>query len=359
MDMETLIRKAMAQGASDIHLVAGLPPTFRIAGEIIATDEEPLSEESARELIYRLLSDENRRQFERDRQLCFSSVLEDVGHVRTSVYTRLGKVEASIRLRSFELRSLEELGLPPSVAALTEKPNGLVLVTGPTGVGKTTTFYAMIDRINSQSRSKIITVEDPIEYAHAHKRSMVIQQELGKDAKTFHSALMHILRLDPDVICIGEMRDAETISAALLAAETGHLVIATLHTTSAAQTVERVLTAVPPEQKAGVAVQLSNVLRGVVTQALLPTVDRKSRALAFEVMLATAAVRNNIRECRISHLYDAILAGGEDGMKSMDMRLRELYQGGQITYETAVTYAKEPKMILDHGRAATGAVKAA
>ncbi|MBI4422675.1 MAG: Flp pilus assembly complex ATPase component TadA, partial [Elusimicrobia bacterium] len=233
---------------------------------------------------------------------------------------------------------------------LTEKPNGLVLVTGPTGVGKTTTFYAMIDRINSQSRSKIITVEDPIEYLHSHKRSMVIQQEIGKDAKDFHAALMHILRLDPDVICIGEMRDAETISAALLAAETGHLVIATLHTTSAAQTVERIVTAVPPDQKAGTAIQLANVVRGVVTQALLPTVDKKSRVLAYEVMLANAAVRNNIREGRLNHLHDAILAGGEDGMKAMDMRLRELYQAGEITYETALTYAREPRMLLDHAK---------
>jgi twitching motility protein PilT len=233
-----------------------------------------------------------------------------------------------------------------------EAPPPVVALFGPTGVGKTTTFYAMIDRINRQQRSKIVTIEDPVEYLHEHKRSMVVQQEVGKDAKDYHSALMHVLRLDPDVIGIGEMRDAPTIAAGLLAAETGHLVIATLHTTTAAQTVERLVTAVPPEQKAGVAIQLANVLRGVVTQALLPTVDRKSRVLACEVMLASAAVRNNIRECRLPQLHDAIMAGGGEGMKAMDLRLRELYQEGVITYETALTYAKEPRMLLDHARAA-------
>lgn len=351
MDIGVLIRKAMERDASDIHLVAGLPPAYRVAGEIIASEEEPLGESGARDLVYPLLDPANRERFEREKRLCFSSVLEGLGHVRTSLYTRVGRVEAAIRLRSFEIKGLEELGLPPSVAELTEKPNGLVLITGPTGVGKTSTFYALIDRINRQQRAKIISIEDPIEHLHSHKRSMVIQQELGKDAEDYHSALIHVLRLDPDVICIGEMRDAGTIAAGLLAAETGHLVIATLHTTSAAQTVERIVTAVPPEQKAGVAIQLANVLRGVVTQALLPTVDKKSRVLAYEVMLANAAVRNNIREGRLSNLHDAILAGGAEGMKSMDMRLRELYQEGLVTYETALSHARDPRMILDQPRA--------
>lgn len=353
MKIQDLIRQAIDRNASDVHLVTGLPPCVRVHGEIMMLDGEPLEEKENRELIYGLLNDEQRARFERDWTLCFSTVFEGVSHIRVSIYSRVGRVEAAIRLRSLDLRTLDELGLPPAAAELTRAPNGLVLITGPTGVGKTTTLYSMIDQINREQRSKIITVEDPIEYMHAHKRSMVIQQELGRDAKSYHAGLMHILRLDPDVICIGEVRDPETVAATLLAAETGHLVIATLHTTSAAQTLERILTAVPADGRGGAAVQLANCLRGVITQSLLPTVDKKARVLACEVMLANTAVKNNIREYRLSALNDIIQSCGDEGMVAMDMRLRELYQDGKITFETATAHARDPKFVSgEHQRKA-------
>lgn len=345
MNLKSILQEAARQGASDVHLVTGLPPGLRVAGEIIMHGDEPLTETDIRGMIDPLLNEELRREYDEKWQLCFSTYLEEVAHVRVSVYSRLGRMEAAIRLRALEIRTLEELGLPPAVAELTRKPNGLVLITGPTGVGKTTTFYSMVDLVNREQRKKVITVEDPIEYLHEHKRSVVIQQEVDRDAKDFPSALMHILRLDPDIICIGEMRDAETISTALLAAETGHLVIATLHTTSAAQTLERILTAVPLTERGGIAVQLANCLRGVVTQALLPTVDRKSRALVCEVMLASTAIRNLIREMKLTGINDAIQSGASDGMLSVDMSLKELYQGGRISYDTAMTYARDPQVV--------------
>jgi twitching motility protein PilT len=345
MNIKDCVHKAIDLGASDIHLVTGLPPCVRVHGEIQILDGDVVTEEECRRMIDGLLNEEQRRVLASDWKLCFSTVFEDAFHMRVSVYTRLGRPEAAIRLRSFELRNLEQLGLPAAVAELTRAANGLVLITGPTGVGKTTTLYSMMDLINREQRSKIITVEDPIEFMHSHKRSMVIQQELGRDARSFHGALMHILRLDPDVICIGEVRDSETVAATLLAAETGHLVIATLHTTSAAQSIERIITALPAENRAGTAVQLANCLRGVVTQALLPSVDKKSRILAYEVMLANTAVKTNIREFKLNMLNDIIQSCGGEGMNSMDMCLRELYQEGKITFDTALSLARDPKFI--------------
>ncbi len=351
--ISSLIRQAIKMEASDIHLVAGLAPAVRVAGEIVMLEGEALQADAVREMAYSFLDESQKTQFEKTKQICFSTIFEDVVHLRVSLYTRLGRVEAAIRLRSLELRTLDDLGLPPAVAELTRQPNGLILITGPTGVGKTTTFYSMIDLINRERRTKIVTIEDPVEYLHGHKRSMVIQLEIGKDAPSFHSALMHVLRLDPDVICIGEMRDAETISTALLAAETGHLVIATLHTISAAQTLERILTAVPQTERGGIAVQLANCLQGVVTQALLPTVDRKSRTLVCEILLATMGIRNLVREMNLMGINDAIQSGSRHGMQSIDLCLRDLYQGGRITYDTAMTYARNPKVVAPRGEKKT------
>ena len=345
MNIKDLIHRAIAAEASDIHLVTGLPPCARVHGEILMLEGDPLSESENKDTIYGLLNSEQKAHFERDWALCFSTVFEGMSHMRVSVYSHMGRVEAAIRLRSLELRTLEQLGLPESVAELTRKPNGLILITGPTGVGQTTTLYSMIDLINREQRAKVVTIEDPVEFMHGHKRSMVIQQEIGRDAKTFHGALMHILRLDPDIICIGEVRDAETVAATLLAAETGHLVIATLHTTTAAQSIERIVTAVPAENRAGAPVQLANCLRGIITQSLLPTVDKKSRVLAYEVMLANTAVKNNIREYKLSQLNDIIQSGTGEGMKAMVARLRDLYQAGQITFETAVSHCHDPRFI--------------
>ena len=343
MKIKPILQKAVEAGASDLHLVSGLPATARVSGDIVFLDGESLGEADIQGMVAEFITPDQQERLDSEMQACFSCVVEDVAHVRISLYRRLGKLEAAIRLRAFELRSLEQLGLPPVVAELTRSPHGLILITGSTGVGKTTTLYAIMDRINREQRSILISVEDPIEYIHSPNRSIVLQQEIGRDAKDYHSALMHILRLDPDIICIGEMRDMETINATLLAAETGHLVIATLHTTGAAQTVDRIITAFPAHERDGVAAQLSHCLRGVITQALLPSADKKKLVLAYEVMTSSAAVRNNITERRVSHLTDAIQSGSAEGMKSMDLCLRDLYQSGAITYDTALSHVRNQK----------------
>lgn len=344
MSLRSILKKAAELDASDLHLVTGMPACLRVSGEITFMEGEALSDAEISAMLAELMNAEQKARFERDWQVCFSCVFEDIAHIRVSLYKRMGKVEAAIRLRHFELRTLEALGLPPIVAELTRSPNGLVLITGSTGVGKTTTLYAMIDRINREQRSILISVEDPIEYLHTPKRSVILQQEIGRDTKNFQDALMHILRLDPDVICIGEMRDMETIATTLLAAETGHLVIATLHTTGAAQTVDRIISAFPAHERAGIAAQLSHCLRGVITQLLLPTADKKGLTLAYEVMTSSTAVRNNIAEMRVSHLGDSIQSGLAEGMKSLDISLRDLYLAGKITYDTAMAHVRNPKV---------------
>lgn len=347
MNINLLLKKAMEQNASDLHLVANLPPTLRVSGEIRTMDGfDKISPERTKALIYGLLNDEQKTAFERDWRLSFSTLIEGHAHIRVSVYYHLGQVEAAIRIRSMEVPTLEQLGHSSAVAELTRKPNGLVLITGPTGVGKTTTLYAMIDLINRERRCKIITVEDPIEYVHPPKRSIIVQQELGRDAKTFAEALFHILRLDPDVIVIGEMRDMETISTALVAAETGHLVIGTLHTNNASLTVSRIINAFPAHERSLIANQLASTIQGIVSQVLLPTVDRKKRVLAYEIMLGNDAVRNLIREGKIQNLDNVIMTGKEIGMQTLDMMLKELYQKAEITADSALLHAKNPKFIL-------------
>lgn len=347
MKIQNLIKKAIEKNASDLHIVAGLQPAMRVAGEIIMMDEEVVAPEKTKELIYPLLTDEQQKIFERDLKISFSTLLEDLAHIRISLYYHLGYVETAIRLRSMEIKKLEQLGLPKIVEDFTRKPNGLVLVTGATGEGKTTTLYSMIDLINREKRCKIFTVEDPVEYLFKHNRSVVIQQEIGKDAKSFGSALMHILRLDPDIICIGEMRDLETISTALTAAETGHLVIGTLHTSDATQTIDRLVNAFPPHERSQILFQLANCLQGVVAQRLLPTVDKKSRVLASEIMISTDAVKNTIREGKIQMLYSVLQSSGESGMQTFDLSIRDIYRKGLITYDTAVATARDPRFIKE------------
>jgi twitching motility protein PilT len=342
-----LLKIAVEQGASDVHLVAGLPPALRVAGEIILWGGEKLGPEDAWELVSSLLNAEQKEIFQRDLQLGFSFFEPGLAHFRVSLYYSQGRVEAAIRVRNLAIQPLEELGLPETVQELTRKPNGLVLITGPTGTGKTTTLYAMMDLINHERRCKIITLEDPIEYVHTPFKSIIVQQELGRDFKSFSQALTHILRLDPDVICVGEMRDLETISAAVTAAETGHLVIATLHTQDASQTVDRIIDAMPPGRQQQMRAQLSNCLQGVISQVLLPTVDRKSRVLACEVMVACDAVRNTIREGKTSGLYNAIQSGRALGMQTLDNSLKDLYGRGQVTVDVAAGKARNPRFILE------------
>jgi len=349
MDLIELLKMAVAAKASDLHLIAGIPPMLRVDGEIVMTSLPPLSADQTAAIILEKIPPPKRRKLEEELQLCYSLSVPDVGYFRVTIYYEQGTLGACVRVGMTEIKSLAELGLPPVVAELTRRPNGLILITGPTGSGKTTTLNSMIDLVNSERRCKIVTVEDPIEYVHRNKRSIVVQQELYTDAHSFQKALIHVLRQDPNVIAVGEMRDLETISTALTAAETGHLVISTLHTPDAPQTVERIIDVFPPAQQTQVRLQLASSLEAVISQVLLPRVDRPGRVLAAEIMIANTAVRNIIREGRTEMLYNVIQTGQQSAMQSMDSCLRNLYQQGIITYDVAATHARFPESLRSSG----------
>src|SRR5208283_504166 len=295
-EMARIFRLARKTEASDIHIVAGLPPTFRINGEIILASAPPLSREDTKRLVYGLLNEEQVKTFEREWQLCCSVFDADHGRMRVSVYYHAANPELAIRMCNKEIKSRMQLALPEAVDQFTRYPSGLVLVTGPTGSGKTTTLNYMIDLINSERRCKIITIEDPIEFVHERKKAIIVQQELYTDVKSFSSALVHVLRQNPDVICVGEMRDYETTATALIAAETGHLVIATLHTPNTLQTMERIMAVFPPTQQPQVISQLGNCLRGIVAQRLIPSADKTRRLLACEVLIINQPAKTHIRD---------------------------------------------------------------
>ncbi|MBK9127013.1 MAG: PilT/PilU family type 4a pilus ATPase [Phycisphaerales bacterium] len=343
MTLKTLLQAGRKHGASDIHVVVGLPPLLRIDGDVVTAKGEAMTAEQLREMIFSCLNESQRARLERRWQLCFSLSSDDRERARVTVYFRNGHPELSIRLSEPAIRTREELRLPPLVDELARRPNGLVLLTGPTGVGKTTTFHYLIDRINAESRKKIITIEDPIEYTHVHKRALVIQQEVLTDVRSFRGALLHALRQDPDVIGIGELRDRESIYTALLAAETGHLVIGTLHTPDATQSVQRVISAFPAAQQLEVRLMLANVLQAVISQVLLPDAASRRRVLCCEVLVGTGGVRHNIRENTVHKLYSELQAGRKYGMVTMDQALLELYQKGDISYDTAITIARDPQ----------------
>ncbi len=345
MELLDLLKLAIQKSVSDVHIMADVPPVFRVNGEIIVTNFDPLTPAQTEQLILGALPPAKRAILEEDLQICYSLKVPDIGYFRIAIYYEQGTVGASIRVGMVEIKSLEALGLPPIVAELVRKPSGLILITGPTGSGKTTTLNSMMDLINRERRCKIIMVEDPIEYVHQNKRSIVVQQEIFTDTKSFSKALIHLLRQDPNVIGVGEMRDLETISMALTAAETGHLVISTLHTPDAPQTVDRIIDVFPPDQQTQVRMQLANCLEAVISQQLLPRVDREGRILACEVMVSNPAVRNVIRENKVQSLPNIILTGQRDGMQTMDTCLKNLYQQGIITYDTAVTRASNPEEI--------------
>jgi twitching motility protein PilT len=347
MTLKTLLQAGRRHGASDIHVVVGLPPLLRIDGDIVAAKGEPMSAEQIRELTLTCLNDAQRQRLERRWQLCFSTLFDERERARVAVYTRGGALELSIRLSEPSIRTRDELHLPALVDELARRPNGLVLFTGPTGVGKTTTFHYLIDRVNGECRKKIITIEDPIEYTHVHQRALVIQQEVLTDVRSFHSALMHVLRQDPDVIGIGELRDRETIYTALLAAETGHLVVGTLHTPDATQSVQRMISAFPAGQQTEVRLMLANTLQAVISQTLLPEASSRRRVLCCEVLVGTNAVRHIIRENTIHKLYSELQAGRKYGMVTMDQALMEAYERGDITYDTALTAARDPQALRD------------
>ena len=340
MTLAELIRAARGHQASDLHLIAGLPPAVRVDGEIIMANQAPLSREDLRRITDEVLNEKQKLHLEKEWELCFSMLDEEEGRVRVTIYYHAGSPEVSVRLCAREIPDAQTLGLPAVIDDLARRPNGLVLIAGPTGAGKTTTLSYMVDLINRERRCKIITIEDPVEYLHRSQKSLIVQQEVHTDTLSFPRALIHALRQNPDVIVVGEMRELDAISTGLTAAETGHLVLATLHTPNTVQTIERITGVFPPGQQQQVILQLSNSLQGVITQDLIPRADKKGRVLAYEVLIATPAIRSIVRENHVHQLYNVIETGRKSGMNTMDQRLQELYQKGLITYDAAVTRAR-------------------
>jgi twitching motility protein PilT len=352
-----LLEAVLERGASDLHITSGTPPTIRVHGSLLRLDQYPkLTPEELQRMIYSILSQKQRERLEQELELDVSYSLPGKARFRVNVYFQRDAMGAAFRLIPFEIKSIEDLGLPMQIEEFARQPRGLVLVTGPTGSGKSTTLASLVDVINEERDVHIMTVEDPIEFLHRHKRALVNQREVGHDTTSFAQALKHVLRQDPDVILVGEMRDLETISTALTAAETGHLVFATLHTQDAPQTIDRIIDVFPPFQQQQVRVQLAVTLQGIVTQQLLATVDGRGRAASAEVLIATPAIRNLIREAKIHQVYSLMQAGGKFGMQTMDASLAGLVRAGRISRESALAQCHDPEelnRIL--GREAAGA----
>ena len=334
------LESVISGGASDLHLTSGLPPMIRVNGSLRPIQRyRRLLPKDLQELVYAILNQKQREQFEENLELDVSYSLPGRARFRVNVFKQRDAIGAVMRLIPFEIVPLEKLGLPPSVAEFAKLRRGLVLVTGITGSGKSTTLAGLVDVINSTRAEHIMTVEDPIEFLHRHKKAIINQREVGADTHSFPKALKHVLRQDPDVILVGEMRDLETIQTALTAAETGHLVFGTLHTQDAPQSIDRVIDVFPPHQQQQIRVQLAGTIAGVVSQQLLLTSDRKGRAVAAEVLVATPAVRNLIREGKVHQIYTSMQAGGKFGMQVMDQHLAELVKAHKITYETALEHS--------------------
>jgi twitching motility protein PilT len=344
IDFADLLMEVVNSKASDLHLSAGAPPTIRVRGRLSRLEGYPtLNSTDTREIVYSILSGDQRQRLETHWQLDFAYSIPGHARFRVNAYYQRGAVGAAFRLIPFDLTSIDALGLPPAVHDFTRKPRGFVLVTGPTGSGKSTSLAAMIDEINSTREEHIMTIEDPIEFLHAHKKCLVNQRELGSDAQSFGEALKAALRQDPDVILVGEMRDLETISTALTAAETGHLVFATLHTQDTAQTIDRIIDVFPSSQQGQVRVQLSVALQGIVTQQLLPTADGAGRVAACEVLVPNPAVRNLIREGKTHQIYSVLQTGSAQGMQTMDAALVGLVRSGRITQKLAEERSSAPE----------------
>jgi twitching motility protein PilT len=337
--MEQLLKVMVDKGASDMHITSGSPPLLRIDGAIAKLNVPPLGPEDTSALCYTLISDAQREVFEERRELDFSFPIPGLSRFRANLFRQRGSVAGAFRQIPFKIMNLDELGLPAAVAEVANKPRGLVLVTGPTGSGKSTTLASIIDKINAEQRLHIMTIEDPIEYLHASKLSVVNQREVGTDTRSFKEALKYALRQDPDVVLVGEMRDLETIEAAMTIAETGHLVFATLHTNSAVSSIHRIVDVFPPHQQAQVRAQLSLTLAAVMSQQLVPKVSG-GRAAAIEIMMPNAAIRNLIREDKIHQVYSQMQVGqGGSGMQTMNQSLLSLYQRRQIALEAAMEHA--------------------
>jgi len=336
--MRQLLEEMIQRDSTDLHLTIGSPPMFRVDGELIPSNYEVMTPETIQQLVYSVLNDQQKKKFEMEWELDFSFGIAGLSRFRGNAFLQRGSIAAALRTIPFEIRGFKELGIPPVVAELASRPKGLILVTGPTGCGKSTTLAAIIDKVNSERRGHVVTVEDPIEYLFRHKKCIVNQRQVGSDTKSFANALKYILREDPDTVMIGEMRDPETMAAALTIAETGHLTLATLHTNSAAESIHRIIDVFPPHQQGQIRAQLAFVTEGVVTQQLLPKIGG-GRVLAAEIMTATPAIRALVRDQKEHQIYSAIQAGQKYGMQTMNQALYGLYARKLITLETAFDYS--------------------
>jgi twitching motility protein PilT len=343
LNLHQLLKAMIEKGSSDLHITTGTPPQLRIDGKLAPLRTPPLTPIDSKQLIYSVLTDQQKLRFEEDQELDLSFGVKNLARFRCNVFMQRGAVAAAFRVIPFKILTFQDLGLPQVVSDLCNKPRGLVLVTGPTGSGKSTTLAAMIDKINTERREHIVTIEDPIEYLHSHKGCVVNQREVGADTQSFKRALKYILRQDPDVVLIGEMRDLETIEAALTVAETGHLAFATLHTNGCVQTINRIIDVFPPYQQSQVRAQLSFVLEGVLSQQLIPRASGTGRALALEIMVPNAAIRNLVREDKVHQIYSQMQIGqSKHGMQTLNQSLISLYTRNIISLEEAMGRSNDP-----------------
>jgi twitching motility protein PilT len=346
-NLRALLEEMIQKNASDLHITAAEKPKLRVDGDIVDSSvAEVLAPKDTLQLAYSVLTENQKKRFETDDELDFSFGIQNLARFRGNVFKQRGCVAMVIRMIPFNVRTFQELGLPAVLAKLAERPRGLILVTGPTGSGKSTTLAAIIDKINKERKGHIITVEDPIEFIHRHQSCIVNQREIGTDTKTFASALKYALREDPDVILVGEMRDLETVAAALTIAETGHLVLATLHTNSAAESINRVIDVFPSNQQSQVRAQLAFVLEGVITQTLLPKLQGRGRSMAAEIMVATPAIRALIRDDKVHQIYSAMQSGKKFGMQTMNDALFQLYTAREVSQEECERVSHDPKEFL-------------
>jgi twitching motility protein PilT len=347
LNLRALLEEMIQKDASDLHITAAEKPKLRVDGDIVDSSvPDVLTPKDTLQLAYSVLTENQKKRFETDDELDFSFGIQNLARFRGNVFKQRGCVAMVIRMIPFNVRTFQELGLPPVIAKLAERPRGLILVTGPTGSGKSTTLAAIIDKINKERKGHIITVEDPIEFIHRHQACIVNQREIGTDTKTFANALKYALREDPDVILVGEMRDLETVAAALTIAETGHLVLATLHTNSAAESINRIIDVFPSNQQSQVRAQLAFVLEGVITQTLLPKAKGRGRCMAAEIMVATPAIRALIRDDKIHQIYSAMQSGKKFGMQTMNDALYQLYTSREVSQEECERVSSDPKEFL-------------
>jgi twitching motility protein PilT len=342
-----LLKLMIEKNASDLHVTTGSPPRLRVDGKLVNIDHPPLNPADTKALCYSVLTEAQKHKYEENNELDLSFGVKGLSRFRANIFMQRGAVAGAFRTIPFDIRSFKDLGLPEIMNEIVKKPRGLILVTGPTGSGKSTTLAAMIDRINEDRSEHIITIEDPIEYLHPHKKCLINQREVNADTASFGIALRYILRQDPDVVLIGEMRDLETIEAALTVSETGHLTLATLHTNSAVQTINRIIDVFPPHQQEQIRVQLSFVLEGILAQQLIPKKSGSGRVLAIEVLVPTPAIRNLIREDKIHQLYSMMQTGqSKFGMQTMNQSLFDLFSRRLISYEDAVGRSPVPDEII-------------